>query len=90
MYGNSGIGVISDGGTNLSELIAMLIDEESSFERGIENVFDKVKGSCSILLLTREGLYAARDKLGRTPGEIIFMTAEGYEQRRKPNDKMQI
>jgi len=122
MYGNSGIGVISDGGTNLSELIAMLIDEESSFERGIENVFDKVKGSCSILLLTREGLYAARDKLGRTPvvigrkegafaassessaffnlgyktekflgpGEIVFMTAEGYEQRRKPNDKMQI
>lgn len=112
----------SDGGTNPSELIAMLIDEESSFERGIENVFDKVKGSCSILLLTREGLYAARDKLGRTPvvigrkegafaassessaffnlgyktekflgpGEIVFMTAEGYEQRRKPNDKMQI
>jgi amidophosphoribosyltransferase len=57
----------SDGGTNPSELIAMLIDEESSFESGIENVFDKVQGSCSMLILTRKGLYAARDKLGRTP-----------------------
>lgn len=56
-----------DGGTNPSELIAMLIDEESSFEEGIENVFDRVKGSCSLLILTKKGLYAARDKLGRTP-----------------------
>jgi amidophosphoribosyltransferase len=57
----------SDGGTNPSELIAMLIDEEESFEKGIENVFEKVKGSCSMLILTKKGLYAARDKLGRTP-----------------------
>lgn len=112
----------SDGATNPSELIAMLIDEESSFEKGIENVFDKIKGSCSLLLLTKNGMYAARDKLGRTPvvigkkegayaassessaffnlgfktekflgpGEIVFITAEGAEQRRKPNDQMQV
>ena len=111
-----------DGETNPSELIAMLIDEEDSYEKGIENVFAKVQGSCSLLLLTDKGLYAARDKLGRTPvvlgkkpgafavssesssfsnlgfetekflgpGEILFITADGYEQRRKPNDKMQV
>jgi amidophosphoribosyltransferase len=56
-----------DGGTNPSELIAMLIDEEESYEKGIENVFEKIKGSCSLLLLTQNGLFAARDKLGRTP-----------------------
>jgi amidophosphoribosyltransferase len=112
----------SDGSTNPSELIAMLIDEEDSFEKGIENVFEKIKGSCSMLILTKNGIYAARDKLGRTPvvigkktgahavssessafsnlgfetevflgpGEIMFITAEGFEQRRKPNDKMQV
>lgn len=112
----------SAGVTNPSELIAMLIDEEESYEKGIENVYEKVKGSCSMLLLTKKGIYAARDKLGRTPimlgkkegayamssessafsnlgfetekyigpGEIVFITADGYEQRRKPNDKMQI
>ncbi len=54
-------------GTNASELIAMLIDEENSFKDGIENVYNRVKGSCSMLILTKDGLYAARDKLGRTP-----------------------
>ncbi len=113
---------VSAGGTNISELIAMLINEEDSFEKGIENVYDKVKGSCSMLLLTKDGLYAARDKLGRTPiilgkkegahavssesssfpnlgyeieayigpGEILKITADGYEQCKKPNDKMQV
>ncbi len=112
----------TEGRTNPTELIAMLIDEEESFEKGIENVFEKIKGSCSLLLLTKDGMFAARDKLGRTPvvigkkegafaassessafpnlgfetekflgpGEIVFMTADGYEQRRKPNKKMQV
>ena len=112
----------SSGETNPSELIAMLIDDEESFEKGIENVYDKVKGSCSMLLLTKQGIYAARDKLGRTPillgkkdgafalssesscfsnlgfeldrdlgpGEILLITPDGYEQRRKPNEEMQM
>jgi len=66
---------VSAGGTNISELIAMLINEEDSFEKGIENVYDKVKGSCSMLLLTEKGLYAGRDKLGRTP--VILGKKEG-------------
>jgi amidophosphoribosyltransferase len=57
------------GGTkiNPTELIAMLITEGDSFESGITNVQEKVEGSCSMLVLTEKGLYAARDKLGRTP-----------------------
>ena len=105
-----------------TELIAMLISEKGSFEEGIQHAQESIKGSCSLLLLTEDGVYAARDKLGRTPiiigrrdgayaassetcaftnlgydidrylgpGEIVIMTADGCEQRKKPNDKMQI
>ena len=62
-------------GTNATELVAMLICEEESIEKGIENVYDKLKGSCSMLILTKEGVYAARDKLGRTT--IILGKKEG-------------
>jgi len=113
---------MSGGKINPTELVAMLIGEKGSFEDGIQNAQESIKGSCSMLLLTKDGIYAARDRLGRTPviigkkegayaassetcalpnlgfeidkylgpGEIVFMTADGYEQRRKPGDKMQI
>ncbi|MDT8392942.1 MAG: amidophosphoribosyltransferase [Bacteroidales bacterium] len=113
---------VSPEGTNATELIAMLICEEESIEKGIENVYNKVKGSCSMIVLTREGIYAARDKLGRTcivlgkkdgayafasetssftnlgfevehylgPGEIVLATDDGWEQRKKPYEKMQV
>jgi len=112
----------SGGELSPTELIATLICEKSSFEEGIRNAQEMIKGSCSMLILTEDGVYAARDKLGRTPiiigkkedayaassetcafpnlgfeidrylgpGEIVFLTAEGYEQRQKPLDKMQI
>ncbi len=57
----------SQGGPNPTELIAMLICEADDLVSGIENVYNLVKGSCSMLLLTEKGLIAARDKLGRTP-----------------------
>ncbi len=57
----------SQGGTNPTELVAMLICEADDLVSGIENVFQLVKGSCSMLLLTEKGIIAARDKLGRTP-----------------------
>jgi amidophosphoribosyltransferase len=56
-----------EGNINPTELVANLICEKDSFVEGIENVFNKIKGSCSILLLTEKGIIAARDKLGRTP-----------------------
>lgn len=58
---------LSGGKTNPTELIALLITQGNDFVSGIENVFDRVKGSCSMLLLTEDGIIAARDKWGRTP-----------------------
>jgi amidophosphoribosyltransferase len=113
---------MSGGVTNPTELVAMLISEKGTFEEGIQNVMESIEGSCSMLLLTEKGIYAARDKWGRTPiaigkkegsfaatsetcafpnlgfeidkyigpGEVVFMTADGYEQRKEPNEKMQI
>jgi len=52
---------------NPTELVATLINQEASFVEGIRAAQDAIEGSCSMLLLTGEGIYAARDKLGRTP-----------------------
>jgi amidophosphoribosyltransferase len=54
-------------GINPTELVATLINSQSSFAAGIEYAQDMIKGSCSLLLLTEDGIYAARDRLGRTP-----------------------
>jgi amidophosphoribosyltransferase len=110
------------GDDNPTEVVASLICEEDSFEAGIQNVFTRVKGSCSMLILTAGGIYAVRDKLGRTPvvigrkegafavasescafpnlgydvasflgpGETVFISAEGIEQRIPPGDNMQV
>ena len=56
-----------NGITNQSELVSMLIIEGKTFVEGIENVYNRLKGSCSMLLLTENGIIAARDKYGRTP-----------------------
>lgn len=113
---------ILTGDDNPTELAASLICEEESFEEGIQNVFSRIKGSCSMLILTSEGIYAVRDKLGRTPvvignkdgafaaasescafpnlgyevfsflgpGEAVFITPEGIEQRIPPGNQMQV
>ncbi len=61
---------------NPTELIAAIIGQGDSFVHGIEEVYQKVKGSCSMLLLLADGsLIAARDHLGRTP--IILGKKEG-------------
>lgn len=57
----------SQGGINPTELVSMLIAEGETFVDGINNVYKRVKGSCSILILTENGIIVARDKLGRTP-----------------------
>ena len=105
-----------------TEMVGMLICEEGSFPEGIANAQQTVKGSCSMLILTENGIFAARDRLGRTPillgrkrgafaaasescaypnlgfeperdlgpGEIVFLTADGYEQIKPPGPKMQV
>lgn len=58
---------LSMGGTNATELVALLITQGDNLIDGIMNVYNKVKGSCSMLVLTEDGIYAARDRYGRTP-----------------------
>lgn len=52
---------------NQTELVALLINMGSTFVEGINLVYRKIKGSCSMLILTEDGIIAARDFLGRTP-----------------------
>ena len=52
---------------NPTELVATLINREGSFEEGVRAAQSAIEGSCSMLLLTDHGIYAARDRLGRTP-----------------------
>jgi len=55
------------GEINPTELVATIISQGSTFEEGIQRIQDMVEGSCTLLILTNEGIYAMRDKLGRTP-----------------------
>lgn len=66
---------MSLGKTNQTELIALLIVQGKDFVDGIENVYKKIKGSCSMLILTEDGIIVARDKWGRTP--IIIGKKDG-------------
>lgn len=66
---------LSSGQTNPTELVALLIIQGRTFVEGIENVFQHIHGSCSMLLLTEDGLIAARDDWGRTP--IVLARKEG-------------
>ena len=64
-------------GINQTEAVSILINKSNSFKEGIENVYNKIKGSCSFLILTENCIYAARDKFGRTP-LIIGKNEFGY------------
>jgi len=111
-----------EGNVNPTEVVANLICEEGDFVSGIENVYSKIKGSCSMIILTGDCIIAARDKLGRTPviigkkegayavasetasfpntgfeiehylgpGEIVEITADGYQVIRAQNSQMQV
>lgn len=110
------------GEINPTEMVATIISQGSSYEEGIQKVLDMIDGSCTMLILTDEGIYAVRDKLGRTPliigeklgsyavametcafpnieykitkylgpGEVIFISEKGLEQKIAPGDRMQI
>ena len=113
---------MSSGKTNTTELVALHIIQGKTFREGIEKVYHHVKGSCTMLILTTDGIICARDSWGRTPliigkkdgayavtsettsfpnlgfepcyelgpGEIVRITADGTEQIRPANKKMQI
>jgi amidophosphoribosyltransferase len=60
-------GEMSSGGINSVELVAKLITRGKTLPEGIEGVYDKIRGSASILLLQKDGICAGRDRFGRTP-----------------------
>lgn len=61
---------MSGGEINQTELVVALINQKKSILDGIRFVQEKIKGSMSMLVMTQDGIFAARDKLGRTPIQI--------------------
>ena len=68
--GNVHFQEMTTGEINATELVAALINCKANLIEGITYAQEVIKGSMSILLLNRAGIYAARDKYGRTPIEI--------------------
>ena len=58
---------MSGGEINATELVAALINQKENLIEGIQYAMDMIDGSLSILLMNKAGIYAARDKYGRTP-----------------------
>ena len=63
------------GAINPTELVSVIIDQGSTLKDGLLKAQELIQGSCSILLLTPQGIYASRDKFGRTP--LIVGKKEG-------------
>lgn len=66
---------MSNGEINPTELVAAMINQKDNLIDGIRYALDTVEGSLSLLLLTDKGVYAARDKYGRTP--VVLGKKEG-------------
>lgn len=113
---------MSSGKVNDAELTAALINRCDSMVEGIRYAQQTIEGSSTLLILTRDGIIAARDRVGRLPvvigkkegaccvcmesfactklgyrpcynlgaGEIVKITADGYEQLSPPSEKMKI
>lgn len=113
---------MSGGDINPTELTAALINQKETIPEGIRYAQEIIKGSMSMLIMTEKGIYAARDRFGRTPvqigskensfcvcfesfsylnlgynqehelgpGEIDFISPDGYEIVTAPLDKMKI
>ncbi len=68
---------MSSGKINSGDLIAALIAQKSTFTEGIRYAQDKIEGSMSLMILTKDGIIAARDKRGRLP-IVIGKRSDGY------------
>ncbi|MDD5733731.1 MAG: amidophosphoribosyltransferase [Bacteroidales bacterium] len=69
---------LSTGQINPTEVVGHLITLGQSFADGIRLVQEKIRGSCSMLLLTQDGIIAARDRYGRTPIVIGVRRKNGH------------
>lgn len=113
---------ISDSRVNICELVSKLIIQKDSLIEGIADMFSSIEGSISLLLLTKDGIYAARDRMGVSPiiigkkenswaavtettafpnlefkvvkellpGEIVFISKDGLQEKQKGKDKLKI
>ncbi len=113
---------LNEGEVNPTELVASIINQEDTIEDGIRRVHETIEGSCSMLILTDKGIYAVRDRFGRTPvvigekkgtlaatfetcafpnlnysikkylgpGEGVFLSEDGMEQKIAPGDRLRI
>ena len=113
---------MSSGKVNATELATALINQKDDLVSGIRHAQEEIDGSCTMLILTPDGIIAARDKLGRLPvligqndegccvsfesfayhklgyidayelgpGEVVKVTARGWETLAPAGDKMKI
>ncbi|MDD7482790.1 MAG: amidophosphoribosyltransferase [Clostridia bacterium] len=75
--GNTHFFEMQNGEINPTELVAAIINQKENFIEGIRYAQELIEGSLSMLILTPRGVYAARDKLGRTP-IVLGEKEEGY------------
>lgn len=68
---------MSGGDINATELVAAIINQKEHLVEGIQHAQDIIDGSMTIVLLTPKGIYAARDKMGRTP-VAVGKKEDGY------------
>lgn len=61
---------MSGGDINATELVASIVNQKDNLVEGIRYAQEVIEGSMTILILTPKGIYAARDRLGRTPISI--------------------
>ena len=75
--GHSHFQEMTSGQINATELVASLICQKGSIVEGIRYVQGIIDGSMSILIMTKDGIYAARDRYGRTP-VVVGKNKDGY------------
>ncbi|MCM1086965.1 MAG: amidophosphoribosyltransferase [Muribaculaceae bacterium] len=61
---------MSSGEINATELVAAIINQKDNLIEGLQYAQELIEGSMTMLLMTPKGIYAARDRLGRTPVTI--------------------
>ncbi len=83
---------VTKGNVNVTELIAKMIVQGDNLLDGIQKMWQKIEGSCSLLLLNKDGVYAARDRFGYTPvviGKRMDAWAAATETAAFPNLEFQ-
>lgn len=68
--GNTHFLEMSGGDLNATELVAAIINQKENIVEGIQYAQELIEGSITILVMTPKGIFAARDRLGRTPVAI--------------------